>query len=104
MQYVQNLTTNSVEIVNLGSAVLPPGYSGWFDGSTNTFLLAGSNSVVGSGSVFARVVVAPSGVYSQSLDWVYIVPLTLFFVWFFYKVTWRLLAAIGGQAKPVISD
>lgn len=104
MQYVQNLTTNSIEVVNLGSAYLHPGFAGWMDGATNTFLLNGTNVIAGQAGAFMRVVISPGGVHVSSLDWMYIVPLSIFFGWFFYKIMWRLLGYISGGFRPSISD
>lgn len=104
MHYVQNLTTNYVEILNKGLAVLPPGFSGWVDGNTNTLVVSGTNAVVQTGGAFSRVLVSPSGLYVTSLDWFYTVPLTIFFVWFFYKLAWRLLSRTSGNFGPSPAD
>lgn len=102
MILVQNLTTNAVKVVAQGGEYwVQLGSQVWFDGRTGSVEVAGTTYGVGDAAVaFAKTQVAIGGVYTSSLDWLWLVPMTFVFTWMLWKFIYRMCSWVGGHFGP----
>jgi len=105
MIYVQNYTTNAVEVASAaGTLVLPAGNSLWVSGRTGVVESASVTYQVGDPDcAFASSIVGMSGTATYSLDWLWTVPLTLVATYLLWRFIWRIVSWIGGHfgAGPI---
>jgi len=102
MIYVQNYTTNSVEVgSSAGTLYLPAGHSLWLSGRTGIVQSAsGSHQLGDPDCAFTSSIVGASGTSTYSLDFLWTVPMILIVTYLLWRFIWRMVSWIGGHFGP----